>query len=132
MTVMNAPHILSEIQAALGRLAESGETRIFDLEHFPLTPGDARFLEEALGQGEVTVSSQSGDLTVWRESAIAGVWWGKYRQGSEKVTLRTIEVTDFPQLARAQKEDIEDGIAQLEERAAASLSNQQDGRPAHA
>ena len=60
-------------------------------------------------------SYRSGETTFWQEAKVSGVWWGEYRNAYDKVTLRTIEVTDFPALAKAQPEDIEDGIARIYE-----------------
>jgi hypothetical protein len=59
-------------------------------------------------------SYRSGETTFWQEGKVSGVWWDEYRNAYDKVTLRTIEVADFPALAKAQPEDIEDGVARID------------------
>jgi hypothetical protein len=83
--------------------------------NFPLTNDDSSFLDEVLGRGAVTISFDGLERTFWQESKIAGVWWGEYRNPNNRVTLRTIEVSEFPSLAKSQVEDIDDGINRLDE-----------------
>jgi hydrogenase-1 operon protein HyaF len=115
MELMNAIPLLDEIRHALAALRERGERRVINIMNFPLTEGDSQFLDEALGRGAVTITYGGGETTFWREAKVSGVWWGEYRNAYHKVTLRTIEITDFPDLAKAQPEDIEDGVARIDE-----------------
>jgi hydrogenase-1 operon protein HyaF len=115
MELMNAIPLLNEIRHALAALRERGERRIINIMNFPLPNDDQRFLDEALGRGAITITYRSGETTFWQEAKVSGVWWGEYRNAYDKVTLRTIEVTDFPDLAKAQSQDIEDGIARIDE-----------------
>jgi hydrogenase-1 operon protein HyaF len=111
--LMNAVPLLNEIKHALERWRAHGEPRTINIFNFPLTAADASWLDEVLGRGELTVEYQGMEHTFWQEAKVSGVWWGEYRNGSGNVTLRSIEIADFPTLARAQPEDIDDGIAQL-------------------
>lgn len=113
--IMNATPLLIEIRHALRVLHERGETKTLNLSNFPLTNGDSRFLDEALGRGNVTISYRGREHTYWQETKIAGVWWGEYRNSNGHVVLRTIEITDFPELAKSQSEDVEEGLGRLEE-----------------
>jgi hypothetical protein len=90
--------------------------------NFPLTNDDSSFLDEVLGRGSITINYDGLEHTFWQESKIAGVWWGEYRNANNKVTLRMIEITEFPTLARSQAEDIEDGINRLDEALAENAS----------
>lgn len=113
MELMNAIPLLTEIKHALGALRERGETRTLNILNFPLTEDDARYLDEVLGRGHLTITFDGAEHTFWQESNIAGVWWGEYRNASRKVTLRSIEIAEVPVLVKAQAEDIDDGLQQL-------------------
>jgi hydrogenase-1 operon protein HyaF len=123
MDLMNAMALLDEIKHALVELKETGETRLINILNFPLTDEDLQYLDAVLGRGNLTIDYRGAEHTFWQESKIAGVWWGEYRNANNKVTLRAIEVADFPQLAKAQPEDVEIGIAKLEAAIAGQLLN---------
>jgi hydrogenase-1 operon protein HyaF len=114
MPPINAPHILNEVKFGLRALRETGEEKIIYLANLPLTEEDFEYLQQALGRGTITIRAEGTDVTTWRETSFPGVWWGEYCDGPHKVTLRTIEIAAFPQLARAQPEDIEQGLERLE------------------
>ncbi|MCI0390900.1 MAG: hydrogenase expression/formation protein [Acidobacteria bacterium] len=115
MELMNANPVLNEIKHALRVLCERGETHTINIMNFPLTTEDMKFLDEVLGRGVITISYDGLESTFWQESKIAGVWWGEYRNAYGRVTLRTIEITEFPALAKSQPDDIMDGIRRLDE-----------------
>ena len=112
--LMNAVPLLNEIKHALEEWRAHGTPRTINIFNFPLTEADAAWLDEVLGRGDLKVEYHGMEHTFWQEANISGVWWGEYRNGSGKVTLRSIEIADFPTLAKAQPEDIDDGIARLE------------------
>lgn len=115
MELMNSIPLLTEIRHALHVLQESGETKTFNLSNFPLTNDDSQYLDETLGRGDVSISYRGMEHTFWQEAKVPGVWWGEYRNPNGHVSLRTIEITAFPHLAKSQPEDIEDGISRLDE-----------------
>lgn len=129
MELMNAIPLLNEIKHALKALRERGESRTINIMNFPLTNDDSSFLDEVLGRGAVTISFDGLERTFWQESKIAGVWWGEYRNANNRVTLRTIEVSEFPALAKSQVEDIDDGINRLDEALAESAPRVARGLP---
>ena len=115
MELMNAIPVLNEIRYAMKALREHGERRTINLMNFPLTNNDSAFLDEVLGRGAITIHYDGLEHTFWQEAKVAGVWWGEYRNANNRVTLRTIEVTDFPALAKSQPDDIADGIGRLDD-----------------
>lgn len=125
MELMNALPLLHEIQRALERLRVGGETRTINILNFPLSDLDSAFLDETLGRGNLTVNYDGTEHTFWQESKVSGVWWGEYRNSNGKVTMRSIEIAYFPLLAKAQTEDIDDGIRHLADAIAAQQSTQQ-------
>jgi hydrogenase-1 operon protein HyaF len=119
---MNAIPVLNEIKHALKTLRERGESRTINIMNFPLTNDDSSFLDEVLGRGPITINYDGLERTFWQETKIAGVWWGEYRNANNRVTLRMIEITEFPALAKSQADDIDDGINRLDEVLAESAS----------
>lgn len=122
MPVGNALYLLNEIELALEEWLRSGARRTIYLSQFPMSEEDVAELKQALGTGAVAIASNRQDRTVWREAAIAGVWWGEYYTGGrytspEKMTLQTIEIGAFPELAEAQRDDVADGLNALRARA---------------
>lgn len=113
--LMNAPYLLNEIALALRQYLETGERRTLYLSQFPMTEEDAAHLQSVLGAGSVTIQTSGENRTIWRECGIAGVWWGEYYEGPKKVLLRTIEIGPYPELAITPQDDIESGLAKLEE-----------------
>lgn len=117
MPLMNAPYVLNEIALALRELCETGESRTLFLSQFPMSEEDAVWLQQRLGKGSLTIQMNGASPTVWRESQIAGVWWGEYYESDgKKIMLRTIEITPMPQLAFTPAEDIRAGLEELRER----------------
>ncbi len=102
----NALPILHEIRHAMERLASTGEPTILDLRSIPFSPGDQERLLGALGQGEVRATVDAlGPTQVW-ETAYAGVWvLDYYSPEGERIAFQ-IEVTELPQLLRADRQDI--------------------------
>ena len=115
MPSASALRILNEVKLGLRALLEKGEEKVIYLSRLPLTEEDFQSLQETLGSGAVVVWAQGTDATVWRETSFPGAWWGQYRDGADKVALRTIEIAPFPQLARAQAEDISLGLERSKE-----------------
>lgn len=115
MQLMNAIPVLNEVRHALAALRETGEPRTLNILNFPLTDDDSRLLDETLGRGDLKITYDGMEHTFWQEAKIAGVWWGEYRNAGNHVVLRTIEIAEFPALARSQREDMEDGLRRLDD-----------------
>ncbi len=120
---MNGPAILKEILQALKDLYEKGETHVIYINKIPITPEDRELILDVLGEGKVRITYKSETQPAeWRETGIYGVWIGVFYGRDGKPILETIEITDFPRLAAAQREDIGESVKVLEERLR-SISN---------
>ncbi len=115
--LMNAPAILYEILQALKDLYNKGERHVIYINKLPLTEEDKHVILDVLRDGQIKILYKSASQKVeWRETGICGVWIGVFFDRDEKPILETIEITDFPMLAMAQREDIEKSIEILEDR----------------
>ncbi len=115
--LMNAIPILTEVLEALKEFYKSGREHIIYINKLPITPEDRELILDVLGNGSVKINySSKTQPAEWRETGIYGVWIGIIYDRDNKPALETIEITDFPQLARAQREDIEEAIKLLEEK----------------
>lgn len=110
--LMNAPSVLYEILAK-ARDYRAGADDIINLSLFPLTPEDSAFLEKELGFGGLHLVTRGyGECRV-RLTAVPKVWWVQYYNSTNQPILNTLEITDFPQVALAASEDLEDSGARL-------------------
>lgn len=109
----NALPILHQIRHALSRLAEAGERAVIDLMAIPFGPGDEELLVEVLGQGEVSAVVDALGPTRVNETAYPGVWLVDYRDTEDARIAFQIEITEIPNILKAQPEDVADGIERL-------------------
>ncbi len=115
--LMNAVPILTEVLEALKEFYESGREHVIYVNKLPITPEDRELILDVLGRGAVKITySSKSQPAEWRETGIYGVWIGVIYDRDNKPALETIEITDFPRLAAAQREDIKDSITLLEEK----------------
>jgi hydrogenase-1 operon protein HyaF len=101
-----ASALLSEIAAALARLAEDGETGSVDLRSLPLSDADRLELADALGSGEVRASVACTATSEVYETAFAGVWWVRLLGESGRVSAEHIEIARVPEILLAHPADI--------------------------
>lgn len=112
----NVVPILHEIEHALNRLVDTGETTVIDLMSMPLAPGESERLDQILGEGEVRVEMEALGPSVIRESQYPGVWIVTHRNAENELMSRLIEITRMPGILMAQDADVLAGIAALKER----------------
>ena len=107
--------VIAEIIVALKRLYREGESYTIFINKMGLTQAQREEIYDYLGQGSVTVKIENtAEPAEWRESAIAGVWFGVFYAFNGNPMLETIEVNFFPAIATAQQEDIDTGLKRLE------------------
>jgi hydrogenase-1 operon protein HyaF len=109
----NAVPLLHEIRHALTRLLEKGEPTVIDIQSLPMGPGDLRRLLDALGEGEVKAELDVLGKTVIRESRYSAVWIIEHMSGSGGIASRFIEISWVPELLKAQREDVQQGLTEL-------------------
>ena len=110
----NVQPILHEIRHALGRLLETGETRVIDLRSIPLAPGEEDTIIDILCCGEVHAKLNALGPSEIYETRFAGVWLVTHYNEEKSVIGRFIEITRIPDILRSQPEDISIALARLE------------------
>ena len=111
----NVQPILHEIRHALGRLLETGETRVIDLRSIPLAPGEEETIIDTLCCGEVHAKLNALGPSEIYETRFAGVWLVTHYNEDKEVIGRFIEITRIPDILRSQPEDIGIALATLEQ-----------------
>ncbi len=111
----NVQPLLHEIRHGLKNLLETGATSVIDLRSIPLAPGEEAKLIERLGHGEVTVELDALGLSEIYETQYRGVWLVTHFNDDENIVGRFIEITLIPEILKAQQEDMQDSLQQLEE-----------------
>ncbi len=123
----NARPILGEVRHALARLLDSGEPTQIDLGAMPFGPGDEQRLLDWLGRGEVNASIEALGPTRIQETALRGVWLVEYLNADEQRIALHLEIDEVPRLLRAPREDLRDGLAELDARLADADGNDPTG-----
>jgi len=111
--LMNGPAVLAEIAQQQATYRSGGEAHAVNLSRLPLTPGDQAFLAERLGEGDVTIRVRGYGETRITAARLPNVWWVRHYNASDQLLLDTVEVSDFPSVARATPEDLADSAARL-------------------
>lgn len=116
----NSLPILHEIRHGLRRLADTGERTQIDLKAIPFGPGDEARLLELLGKGEVEAKIDALGPTRVLETAVHGVWLVDHHNLDDERLALHIEIAEVPEILRAQPQDIEDAIRELDNRIGAN------------
>ena len=102
----NVQPLLHEIRHALEKLLEGGEPTVIDLRSIPLAPGEDDAILEALGNGEVHARLDALGPSEIYETHYAGVWVVIHYNEGEEMIGRFIEVTEIPEVLKAQRDDV--------------------------
>lgn len=113
--VMNAPPLLTELNAKIAEYRPGGEAYIINLSLLPQTEKDLEFLAQRLGGGSVTILSRGYGNCRITATGTAFVWWVQYFNSEDTLILNTLEVSDVPKVACASPEDINDSCGRLQE-----------------
>ncbi|MDJ0741149.1 MAG: hydrogenase expression/formation C-terminal domain-containing protein [Gammaproteobacteria bacterium] len=137
--------VLGDVGAALRAWQPGMPAALIDLD--ALDAASLAFVNQALGEGEVSITLDGPAPVRVQESVLAGVWRVRHLDAQERVVRDTIEVGDVPELVRnatfadaaltldtavyAYDPEIQNAPALLVE-VADRLASQRPGDPAHA
>jgi hydrogenase-1 operon protein HyaF len=93
--------LLRACVAGLKRCAQTGEAFLLPLEN--LSADASRYLDEALGEGEVTLNVGGRHRYEAKETVLPGLWRVTTKDG-DTVRSRHLEVGDVPRVVRAAEE----------------------------
>ncbi len=113
--VLNAPPLLSEINAYTVRYQPGEPTSVINLTLLPQTEADLLFLQHLLGPGRITILSRGYGNCRITSTDTANVWWVQYFNSQDRNILNTLEITQIPEVACAAPEDIADSAERLAE-----------------
>lgn len=111
----NVAPLLHEIRHALDRLIKTNEATTIDLRSIPLAPGEEETIINHLGQGEVSVRLDALGPSDICETRFSGVWLITHYNENESVIGRFIEITEIPDILKAQREDMSHAASRLRE-----------------
>ncbi len=109
----NAPSILTEIlDQSLGRRAGDGP-HVINLSLLPHSPEDLDWLDEALGEGSVTILSRGYGNCRITATGQRHVWRVQFYNSMDTLILDTFEITDMPEVALAAEVDLKDSAERI-------------------
>lgn len=113
--VVNAPAIFAELIDKSLSFAEGAEPHVVNLTLLPHTEEDLGWLDEALGQGSVTILSRGYGNCRVTATAQSHVWRVQFYNSMDTLILDTFEVTAMPEVAIAAPEDLADSARRIRE-----------------
>ena len=109
----NAPAILSELMDK-SRSRETGDiAHVVNLSLLPHTPQDLAWLDEALGEGAVTILSRGYGNCRITATGQMHVWKVQFFNSMDTLILDTFEVTTMPEVVLAASEDLADSATRI-------------------
>lgn len=109
----NAPAVLSELMDKSRRRQPGAPPHVVNLSLLPHTPEDLTWLDEALGEGAVTVLSRGYGNCRITATAQAHVWKVQFFNSMDTLILDTYEVTEMPEVALAAAEDLAESAVRI-------------------
>jgi hydrogenase-1 operon protein HyaF len=113
--VNNAIPLVSELNDSIVQSDAASEPHVINLTLLPQSEEDMAFLNQALGQGPVTILSRGYGNCRVTSTATRHVWWVQYFNSQDTIILNTLEVTPVPLVVCASAEDIADSAQRLQE-----------------
>jgi hydrogenase-1 operon protein HyaF len=107
--------LVAEIAARVQKLLADGETAMIDLHSLPFAPGEYEQLRQALGAGEISARLELIGTSEIVETHFPGVWWVTHYNVEGDIIADLIEITFVPDILRSQPEDVQEGLARLQE-----------------
>ena len=106
--------LLYEIAHGLEQLLKHQQVTLIDFYHLPWSDQAKQRFLELLGSGEVTAELAVLGRSMVRETALTGVWCIEHYH-EERLMSQVLEITACPEILRAQAEDIQTGLTQLQQ-----------------
>ena len=91
--------VLEQVLRALRRWRRDSPIQVIDLD--PLDAGNLDFVNQALGEGEVSVAFDGPSPIRAQESVLAGVWRVRHFNGHDRVIRDAIEIGEVPDMVRS-------------------------------
>jgi hydrogenase-1 operon protein HyaF len=113
--VVNAPSLLAELMDKSLGYRPGQEIHVVNLTLLPHTEEDLAWLDEALGEGAVTILSRGYGNCRITATALAHVWRVQFYNSMDVLILDTFEVTAMPEVVLAAAEDLADSAGRLRE-----------------
>lgn len=106
--VLNAPPLLVELCDKSGSYTPDADLHVVNLSLLPHTPEDLVWLDQALGEGAVTILSRGYGNCRVTATSLPHVWRVQFFNSMDTLILDTFEVTRVPEVAIAASEDLID------------------------
>ena len=110
----NAPALIVELLDKSAAYAPGQELHVINLTLLPHTEPDLVWLDDALGEGAVTMLSRGYGNCRITATATRGVWRVQFFNSMDALILDTYEITDMPEVACAAPEDLADSARRIE------------------
>lgn len=112
--VVNAPSVLVELMDKSERYDPDQPLHVVNLSLLPHTQEDLLWLDQALGEGAVTILSRGYGNCRITATTLPFVWRVQFYNSMDTLILDTFEVTQIPEVALAAPEDLTDSAARIE------------------
>ena len=106
--VLNAPPLLVELRDKSATLSSDSALHVVNLSLLPHTEQDLLWLDQALGEGAVTILSRGYGNCRVTATNLPHVWRVQFFNSMDTLILDTFEVTRIPEIAIAASEDLYD------------------------
>lgn len=111
--VVNAPPLLIELQDKSKSFLHDAPLHVVNMSLLPHTEEDLVWLDQALGEGSVTILSRGYGNCRITATTVPHVWRVQFFNSMDTLILDTFEVTIIPEVALAAKEDLQDSGARI-------------------
>ncbi|MCB6176691.1 hydrogenase expression/formation protein [Rhodobacter sp. Har01] len=109
----NAPAVLTELLDRSQDYRPGEMAHVVNLTLLPHTPEDLDWLDQALGEGAVTILSRGYGNCRITATAQAAVWRVQFFNSMDTLILDTFEVSEMPEVALAAAEDLADSAFRI-------------------
>ena len=109
----NAPSILTEILDRSAGRAPGASPFVINLSLLPHSPEDLTWLDQALGEGSVTILSRGYGNCRVTATAQKHVWRVQFFNSMDTLILDTFEITEMPEVTLAADVDLRDSAGRI-------------------